>query len=132
MDITPPHKHAHLELLLSAGILPIKTVGEPGAQGATVFGIQGIGVNTPKAAAVAEATVGLAKLVHTPKVGILTIGLESMMVAAGGPPVITILLGMILNGAGAAPKVHCIKAPAHTCTPIVTSYLFYLTTTATG
>jgi hypothetical protein len=99
------------------------TVGEPGAHGAIVFGIHGIGVSTPSAAAVAVATVGFAILVHTPKVGILTMGLKSMIVAAGGPPVITILLGIILNGAGVAPKLHCIIAPAHACTPIVIPYL---------
>jgi len=51
------------------------TVGFPGIQGATVLGTQGIGVNTPKAAEVADATVGFAKDWHIPKVAILTKGL---------------------------------------------------------
>ena len=42
-----------MDELFSAGILPINTVGEPGAHGAAVTGIQGIGVSTPSAAAVA-------------------------------------------------------------------------------
>jgi hypothetical protein len=47
-------------VLFSAGIPPISTVGEPGAQGVVVAGMHGIGVSTPSAAAVAAATVGLA------------------------------------------------------------------------
>jgi hypothetical protein len=66
--------HMHLEVLFKAGIFPISTVGEPGAQGAAVFGMHGIGVKTPNAAAVAEATVGLAMDEHIPKVGIFVIG----------------------------------------------------------
>lgn len=66
--------------------MPIITVGAPGAHGAGVTGTQGMGVNTPKAAAVAAATVGLEGELHIPKGGMLTIGLPSMMVAAGGPP----------------------------------------------
>lgn len=47
--------------MFNAGVFPIITVGDPGAHGAGSTGMQGIGVRTPKAAAVAEATVGLAK-----------------------------------------------------------------------
>ena len=50
------------------------TVGEPGAHGAGITGKQGMGVSTPRAAAVALATVGLAKELHMPKGGILTMG----------------------------------------------------------
>lgn len=64
----------HLELLLSAGKFPINTVGEPGTQGAEVTGTQGIGVNAPNAAAVALATVGLAKELHIANGAMLTIG----------------------------------------------------------
>ena len=71
------------ELSVKAGMFPIKTVGEPGIQGAIVIGIQGIGVNTPKAAAVAAATIGLARDWHMPNGRTLTIGLLSIMLAAG-------------------------------------------------
>jgi hypothetical protein len=47
----------------------------PGDQGATVAGIHGIGVNTPKAAAVADATTGLAKELHVPNGIIFTNGI---------------------------------------------------------
>jgi hypothetical protein len=72
-----------LDELFSEGLFPIITVGEPGAQGAGVTGIQGIGVSTPKAAAVAAATVGLAMDWHMAKGMIFNIGMLSMMVAAG-------------------------------------------------
>ncbi len=75
MDIDPPHMHMHLDELFSAGLLPMSTVGAPGNQGATVFGMQGMGVNTPNAAAVAAATVGLATLVQAPKGIIFTNGM---------------------------------------------------------
>ena len=54
------------------------TVGQPGTHGAGMLGTQGIGVNTPPAAAVADATCGLAGLLHIPKVG----NLLSIIVAA--------------------------------------------------
>src|SRR5471032_919719 len=102
-----------LLLLLSAGMPPISTVGEPGAHGAAVAGMQGICVITPSAAAVAAATIGLAGLLHMPKVGTLTIGAWSMMVAAGAPVMVR-FTGSTASGAGATPKLHIIKPPAHT------------------
>jgi hypothetical protein len=60
MLITPPQLHMSLEESFSAGLFFIITLAEPGAQGAVVNGIHGIGVSTPDAAAVAEATVGFA------------------------------------------------------------------------
>jgi hypothetical protein len=75
----------HVLVLFRAGALPIRTVGEPGVQGDGVQGMQGIGTNTPNAAAVAAATAGLAGDMHMPNVGTLTIGLLSIMVAAGVP-----------------------------------------------
>jgi hypothetical protein len=78
MLITPAHMHINFELLFNAGILPINTVGEPGAQGATVLGTQGPGVKTGP-----FQLVGFDGELHTPKGKILTMGLLSMMVAAG-------------------------------------------------
>jgi len=57
-EIMPPHIHIHLALLISAGC-PITIVFPGGAQGAVMAGVQGMGVSTPMAADVAEATVGL-------------------------------------------------------------------------
>lgn len=67
MLITPAKAHIQVQVLLRAGILLINTVGLPGIHGAEVIGVQGMGVNTPSAAAVAAATAGLAMLIHIAK-----------------------------------------------------------------
>lgn len=74
MEITPPQVQKHFELLFNVGKLLSKTVGTPGTHGAGITGTQGIGVRTPKAAAVALATAGLANELHIPKGKILTSG----------------------------------------------------------
>jgi len=94
-------------------MLAIKTVGEPGTQGAGVTGTHGIGVNTPSAAAVAAATVGLDGDEHMPKGRIFNIGLLSMMFASG-VPVIVRFCGSTINALGAIPKLHWSIAPIHT------------------
>jgi hypothetical protein len=75
--------------------------------------MHGIGVSTPQAAEVAEATVGLANERHIPKVGMLTIGLLSNMLATG-IPLIVLVLGVTTRGAGVMPMLHFIMAPIHT------------------
>ena len=110
--ITPPHVHMHFEVLFKAGCPPIMQVAEPGTQGA-VTGTHGIGVNTPNAAAVAEATVGLAIDMHIPNVGMFVIGTQSIIVAAGAPAMV-LLVGSTTRAEGATPKEHIITAPAAT------------------
>ena len=110
IEITPPQLHVHMDELFNAGWPPSMTVGAPGAQGATVTGMQGIGVNTPRAAAVAEATVGFEGDMHIPNGGMFTVGLLSMMLAAGAP-IMVLLAGSTLSALGAAPKVHAIMQP---------------------
>jgi hypothetical protein len=78
-----------------------------------VTGMQGIGVRTPSAAAVAAATVGFAREMHMPKGGMFTIGAQSMIVAAGVPAIV-LLIGRTFNVEGARPKGHIIMAPAVT------------------
>src|SRR4030081_2145764 len=107
--MTPPQEHMHLEVLLSAGIPPIRQVAEPGTQGA-VTGMQGMGVKTPSAAAVAAATVGLAMDIHMPKVGMLVMGMESAMLAAGAVAC-PFLIGTKSVEALSTPKQPIIKAP---------------------
>ena len=82
--MTPPKEHMHLLSLVSAGNVPTITVGMPGTHG-VVTGTHGMGVNTPSAAAVAAATVGLAIDVHMANGKMFTIGAKSMMVATGTP-----------------------------------------------
>src|SRR6202046_4001584 len=113
--MTPPQIHISCETLSSEGKFPNSTVGAPATQGAGVAGMQGMGVSTPRAAAVAAATVGLAIDVHIPKGMILTIGIWSMMFASGTMFVITLLVGNTTSELGATPKLHCIIAPIQTC-----------------
>lgn len=110
--MTPPQAHMQVEVLFKAGMAPIMQVGEPGVQGA-VTGMQGIGVRTPSAAAVAAATVGLAIDMHIANGGILTIGAQSMIVAAGAPAMV-LFVGSTFRVEGAMPKVHIIMAPVVT------------------
>jgi hypothetical protein len=77
-----------------------------------------MGVSTPSAAVVAEATTGFAIEEHMPKGGMLTMGAWSMMVAAG-VPVRVRLVGKTIRLAGAAPKLHAIIAPMQTCIAIL-------------
>jgi hypothetical protein len=102
--------------LVNAGMPPISTVGEPGFQG-VVTGMHGIGVSTPRAAAVAAATIGLANELHIPNGGMFTIGIESIMFAAGAVAS-TRLFGSTFNTAGAKPKLHLSIAPVTTWTAI--------------
>lgn len=115
--MTPPQLHIHFDETFKAGIFATRTVGEPGAHGAAVTGIHGIGVSAPKAAAVAAATIGLAMELHIPNGKMLTIGLLSIIFAIG-IAVITRFAGSTFNMLGAAPKEHCIVAPPHTICPI--------------
>lgn len=114
MLMTPPQLHMHFDTLSSAGILAIRTVGAPTTHGDDVAGTHGIGVSTPKAAAVAAATVGLDGELHIPNGKMFTKGLWSMMFAAGGPSAMTLFVGSTTSDEGATPKVHCSIAPIET------------------
>ena len=101
----------HLQVLLSAGLPPTNTVGEPGAHGADITGIQGMGVKTPMAADVAADTCGFAMDVHIPKGIMFVIGTLSMIHAAGILLHITLAFGRTLSTDGAIPKLHISCAP---------------------
>ncbi len=73
-------------------------------------GVQGIGVSTPSAAAVALATAGLARLVQREKGPMLTNGTMSMTVATGAEHAV-VPVGSTLRTPGAAPKVQRVVAP---------------------
>lgn len=104
MEMTPPQLHIHLLELFNAGLPQTSTVGEPGVHGAAHTGTHGIGVSTPRAAEVAAATVGLAILLHIPKV-IGGFGI-SIIVAAGSFEFSTVICEVTTSGAGATPKLH--------------------------
>jgi hypothetical protein len=121
----PPQLHISFEELLSAGLLAIITVGAPGTQGALVTGMQGIGVSTPSAAAVAAATVGFAIDWHMPNGMTFFIGILSMIVANGIVET-TLFSGVTIKADGAIPKEHWHIAPPHTPNPILYSSLIPL------
>jgi hypothetical protein len=105
--ITPAHMHISFALLLSAGFPPIKTVGDGGTHGAVVAGMQGIGVSTPSAAAVAAMTIGLEGELHIPNGMMFIMGTLSMIVAANFPSNITGgPWGTTTSTEGATPKEH--------------------------
>jgi hypothetical protein len=114
MVMTPAHEQLHIDGDVSAGMLPMSVFAAPGFHGPAGTGTHGIGVSTPSAAAVAAATVGLAKLVHMPNGGMFIIGTMSLIVAAGLPSMSTRLVGKTFSVDGATPKVHVNMAVAVT------------------
>jgi hypothetical protein len=110
IEMTPPQVHMQVQVLFSAGMPPIMVVAAPGVHGLVVTGMQGMGVKTPRAAAVADATVGLAIDMHMPNGGMLVMGTKSMMLAAG-VVALTLFTGNTLRAEGAIPKVHIMTAP---------------------
>jgi hypothetical protein len=66
------------------------------------------------AAEVAAAVVGFSRDMHAPNGRMLTNGLLSMMLAAGTPPVVTLLTGSTTSALGAIPKLHFNVAPMQT------------------
>jgi len=113
--ITPAQIHINLLTLSKVGMFPNSTVGAPGIHGAGVFGMQGMGVSTPRAAAVAAATSGFAMDMHTPNGMMFSMGTWSMMLASGTWSVNVLLTGSTTSELGAAPKLHIIEAPMQTC-----------------
>src|ERR1700712_1843280 len=93
------------------GTPPIIVFGAIGNHGAGIAGTHGIGVNTPRAAAVAAATTGFAMDWHMPNGVMLAIGATSVMVATGRPS--TRGRGATtIRVEGARPNVHIVIAPA--------------------
>ena len=97
-------------LLVSAAIPPTFTCELPGDQGAVITGTQGIGVSTPMAADVAEATVGLAIDWHIPNVAILAT-VKSVVTAINMFIHFGLVGTMTANVHGAIPKLHWSTAP---------------------
>lgn len=108
MLIMPPKAHISLLVLFNAGPDPIIVFEAPGIHGAKVIGVQGFGMNKP------AATAGLAGLQHKPKGSMFTKGLPSIILAAGLPFTNKRFKGKTIKLLGAAPKMHCIMAPAVT------------------
>lgn len=116
-EMTPPQLHMHLALLIRAGIF-ITFTCPGGAQGAVITGTQGIGVSTPIAAEVADATVGLASDWHMPKGMMFVMGIISMIFAISILPHFGRKGTVTMSDDGAIPKLHCSIAPMQTKFPI--------------
>jgi len=71
-----------------------------------MFGMQGIGVRVPIAAAVADATVGFDNERHIPKGGTFIIGFESLILAIGLSDRNTLFAGNTIREEDALPKGH--------------------------
>jgi len=106
MEMLPPHMHVSLDESLSAFSFLTFTVAQPGLHGEVVLGTQGAAVGVPKAAAVAAITAGFALALHITKVGTFTIGLWSMVVAAGWLQTLTFFTGSTVSTAGPVPMEH--------------------------
>lgn len=113
IDMLPPKAHMSLQLSSSAGMFVMSCL-PPGAHGATMTGTQGMGVSTPIAAAVAEATVGFASDVHMPNGIMLANGTKSMMVALGLFWIMGLNGTVTISVEGICPNVHLSIAPMHT------------------
>ncbi len=100
MVITPPHVHIAVHPECRAGCPSIMTLLAPGVHGDVVTGTHGAGENTPSLAAVAAATAGLDIVPHIPNVGMLTIGANAWMFAAGVSQVTGVPIGTTVNGTG--------------------------------
>jgi hypothetical protein len=114
MLICPPQIQEHVDELLRAATPPILTVEQPGDQGAGVTGIQGMGVRTPNADAVAAATIGFSIEVQVPN-GIIFTNAALSVIFAHGVIDMTLLTGSTVKEDGALPKEHWVTAPLTTC-----------------
>jgi len=126
MLIKPPHAHMVVQAECSAGWPSTMTLLAPGVHGDVVTGTHGAGVKAPSLAAVAAATVGFDMVPHIPKVGMLTIGANAWMFAAGVSQVTGVPVGTTVSGTGTGGIAieHEIIAPVLTsggmtcdCTP---------------
>jgi hypothetical protein len=79
--------------------------------------MQGMGVSVPIAAAVADATAGLARDWHIPKGMTLTIGTLSIIVASGVFETV-LATGSTFSTDGAIPNEQVMEALPHTQNPI--------------
>lgn len=96
----------HLQSDARHGLPEISIFGFVGINVPAICGMQGCGVSTPMAAAVADATCGFAIDVHIPKGPRFTIPCESEIVPQGFPPARTLAWLVTLIGAGVVPNEH--------------------------
>jgi hypothetical protein len=117
--IMPPHVHMQVLSLSRIGILESIILGFTGIQGDNVIGMQGIGVKTPKAAAVAAATIGFEGDEQVPKGRMFSMGTLAVILAPGPLTESSRVMGSTISFPGAAPKAHFTIPSAFTCIPII-------------
>lgn len=104
----------HTDSSSSAGTPLIVTPTAPGVHGIST-GVHGTGVSTPRAAAVAAITSGLAGAEHIPNVGMFS---ASTSVTTPAGVVAETSSPDAVNSQGATPNAHSTNAPVETSTPI--------------
>jgi hypothetical protein len=114
IEMFPVHAQEHLESLLSAATPSTVVNDAPGDHGPVITGMQGIGVSTPIAAAVAAATSGFACVWHMPNGATFTMGMMSFTVATGISAADAGPMGKIVSDDGARPWSHRSIAPWQT------------------
>ena len=121
MLILPAYAHISLQSFVRQGFPPASTVPCVGIHAPVGCGIQGCGVRTPKAAAVAAATCGFAMDEHIPNGGMFDMLVASCMVAIGLPPASAVCWLVTFNVEVPAPKLQIILAPVVTSCPMILS-----------
>ena len=121
MEIVPPKAQTKVESEASPGEPPTVTL-EVLIHIPAGLGIQGCGVRTPSAAAVAAATAGFAMDVHIPQGHTLVNGATLLMFSAGAPP--KVMGRLPISCPGLRPLVHMITAPVTTGAAISSHHPF--------
>lgn len=116
-DMEPPYAHISFASLQKHGLFPASIFASAGIHVPAGTIVQGCGVNTPRAAAVADATWGFARELHIPKPAIFTGNPVSVIVAIGFPSAKTVIWDVTFNVPGAVPKGQISDAPDATITP---------------
>lgn len=118
MEMVPAYAHCNVEPCIRQGVEHTVICGATGVHVPTVTGVQGCGVSTPIAAAVADATAGLAIELHNPIGVILAPAAQSFIVAVGLPPVSTFVAEVAFKVPGDIPQVQTMVAPVTAISPI--------------
>lgn len=111
-EIIPAKAHGHFDVATTHVTPACLAVTDPGAQGPLGTGVHGCGVSTPDAAEVAEATAGLARLMHNPNGAMLAGDATSVTVATAA--VAATPRGATVRVEGSVPMEHCRTAPVVT------------------
>lgn len=125
MDIVPPpNPQVNVHPTVRHGFPPASVVVCAAVHVPAGTSVQGCGVNTPSAAAVAACTAGFISDVHMANGGRFVLGAQSVTVATGIFPISTFVCDVTFNTLGAVPKVHmhCVPVVTYTIPTHLTSF----------